>query len=138
MKAIQQRDLVDTLSDRLSQPEQWLGFMHRLCPAVCSDDIVGVASSADGTRRAVVSVRNCGATTSFVTRVEVSRDVLGIPGRRDLVFVADSDHGVAPLTASHAIPLRVEWVSNARLRISYDHRARVYDPDARVGSVDRI
>jgi hypothetical protein len=34
MKATQQQNLVDALSVQLPQPEQWLGFMERLVPAV--------------------------------------------------------------------------------------------------------
>ena len=39
---------------------------------LCSDEIVATAASADGLRRATINSRNCGATTAFVNRLNVS------------------------------------------------------------------
>src|SRR5260370_7847614 len=53
----------------------------------CSDDLIQQASSPDNIRIAISSLRNCGATTSFYTRVIVRPTAKSTNGIEQLVFM---------------------------------------------------
>jgi hypothetical protein len=110
-------------------------LMVQIGCGMCAESNRRVAASPDHRNTAIVAVRDCGATTDWATQVRVSRRVFGISAGTSLVFVADTDHGATPATPSHAVPYRVEWLSNHHLRISYDRRATVVRQVPQVGDV---
>ncbi len=85
---------------------------------LCSDQVTSEATSPDGMLTATVFVRNCGATTDFVSKVSLHPKLEGFKDERTLVFVA---HGGQPISASWKGPrsLTVECTGCARPDVSY-------------------
>jgi hypothetical protein len=77
---------------------------------LCANDIVQEALSPDGTRRAVVFQRDCGATTWFSTQVAIVGASNDLPDRPGNVFVAD-DHPDTTRT-------EVYWLDSVTLQVT--------------------
>lgn len=89
---------------------------------LCTNETIVEVRSPDGDHRAVMFMRECGATTDFTTQVSVDPWFFQPIGN---VFVADSYNGGK--RGSWGGPwARIEWVSPSALRISFDKRARVF------------
>ena len=102
---------------------------------LCGDELVSTAESPGGRFTAIVSVRNCGATTSYVTWVSVARGGARRPGSGQLVFTADSGRGAAESWPSGGPVVRVRWRSEDLLEVAYDSKARVGRSEKRAGTV---
>src|SRR5260370_31471198 len=76
------------------------------CPP-CSDDLIQQASSPDNIRIAISSLRNCGATTSFYTRVIVRPTAKSTNGIEQLVF-----------SARNSQKIELSWKSASELVVS--------------------
>ncbi|MFD1035163.1 hypothetical protein ACFQ15_10915 [Sphingomonas hankookensis] len=91
----------------------------------CSSDLVHKAYDLASDRYAVVEVRDCGATTSKATVVWVGRANQPLEDATE-VFVADDNHGVAPVMEFPNMPVSVVWPRPGMLSIAYDSQARVF------------
>jgi hypothetical protein len=104
------------------------------CVDPCANDVLNELRSPDGRLKVVVFQRDCGATTGFSTQVSIipsTQELLTSPTRfrstpSGNVFVADTNHGAAPSGRGGGPIVKVEWLAPTRLKISYDHRARVF------------
>lgn len=65
------------------------------CDSACANRVLRELPSPDGSRRAVIFDRDCGATTGFSTQVSVV-GADDVPAGTGNVFIADSNHGAAP------------------------------------------
>jgi hypothetical protein len=94
---------------------------------LCGNDVVEQVKSPDGQNKAVIFVRNCGATTDFSTQVSIMPPTKNI-NHADTgnVFTADSDHGAAAVSGLGALDVRVAWSSPTSITISHPLRARVF------------
>ena len=92
----------------------------------CSDEVVQEITSPSGASKAVVFVRNCGATADYTSSVCIIAPSAKIPREDGIIFSADSNHGAAPSQPNGALPVTVIWVDSDHLRITYDSRARVF------------
>lgn len=81
---------------------------------LCDNEISQTVLSPSGRLKAVVFNRNCGATTGFNTQVSL------IPASKTL-----PDDGGNTLILGGAVPLKVEWQSDASLRLTGIGSARV-------------
>ena len=72
---------------------------------LCGDEVVSTLSSPGGRYRAVWIVRNCGATTDYVTHVVLERKSL-LGWNRESVFVARGEQR-----------LDIRWLTNDALQI---------------------
>ena len=59
------------------------------CGSLCEDEVQGDVASEDGTHHARIVIRGCGATTDFVTVVQLGangryRDIFSVEGQADL------------------------------------------------------
>jgi hypothetical protein len=95
------------------------------CVDLCENDIRTEVASPDGTKRAVIFERSCGATTPFSTHVSVLNRGEALPRSSGNVFVADDAHG-----AVEAMNVRVRWVSAKHLLLSYPPAARIFAKNA--------
>jgi hypothetical protein len=106
-----------------------IGMAFRACGSAplfpCGDEIVGQYPSPDGRRKVLVYVRDCGATTSWATHAVIA-STGNSSTDREPVFVADRDHGAAPAGPAHGPELRVRWLDQSSVVLSYDPRARVF------------
>jgi hypothetical protein len=89
----------------------------------CGDDVTRRALSPDGQWLAAVFVRNCGATTGFVTYVVIV-EAGASPDDDGKVFVAEA--GEAPQGPKGGPDVRLRWVGPDRLLVAYDERTEVF------------
>ena len=88
-----------------------LSFLLASCDwMICGDEVQGSATSPDGKYVATVFVRNCGATTSYVTivRLSSSRSLFNINSRSDWVFIVPHRSEVRPI-----------WVGSKKLKFFF-------------------
>ncbi len=93
----------------------------------CGNEVLNRETSPDGKHVVFTFERDYGATTGFSTQVSV------LLARNDLtnddggnVFVCDTDHGEAPPGPGGGPDVKVEWMDERHLKISYHQRARVF------------
>ena len=58
-------------------------------PPLCGNEVIQEAVSPDGTRRAVLFQRDCGATTGFTTQISIIESSGELPNEGGNVFVTD-------------------------------------------------
>lgn len=93
---------------------------------LCGNEVVQRVPSPDGRLAAIVFTRDCGATTSYNTQVAIRRGGGERLPRRDVVFVADDDHGAAPSAPRRGPDVRLRWVDVRRLEIAHHPRVRIF------------
>jgi len=98
----------------------------RLLKGPCSNTVIRTFPSPDGTLKAVVFLRDCGATTGFNTQISVTRANSDEPRGSGNAFVADTDHGKARAAGCGGPDVTVTWESTRRLAATYAHGSRVF------------
>ena len=94
---------------------------------LCDDEVVQeIEAPEGGAFKALVFVRNCGATTDYASSVCLVSPNAKSPQGNAIVFTADSNHGAAPSLPNGALPIAVVWVDSSHLRLIYDSRVRVF------------
>jgi hypothetical protein len=101
----------------------------------CANQILKEVSSPAGKMKAVVFERDCGAPTDFSTQVSILRSDQLLPNEGGNVFVADTDHDIAPSGADGGPVVEVSWTSESELLVRHDKRARVFHFEPSVGSI---
>ena len=101
----------------------------------CGNELLGEARSPDGRLKAIVFQRDCGATTGFSTQISVLPIGEKLPNEVGNVFVADSNHGVAPSGRGGGPIVEVRWLNEGELLIRHDSRARVFQSEQSLGKV---
>ncbi|WP_136515572.1 hypothetical protein [Geomonas edaphica] len=101
----------------------------------CDNRIVSVHTSPDGANKAVVFVRDCGATTDFNTQVSI------LPFRKELsnesgnAFIADSDHGKAATGQWGGPKIAVSWQGKDSIILRYANQSRVFKKEENIAGV---
>ena len=111
-----------------------LGFGPSCAPA-CGVSLVRRVPSPGERWEAVLYERSCGATTDFGTHLSVVRTGAKLPNKPGNVFIADSDHGRAPLVQGNVIAISIQWAGPDSLVVRYDRRARVFSQEPKVQGV---
>ena len=93
------------------------------CLFGCGDEVTQRAVSPDGRWLAAAFVRNCGATTDFVTHVVIVEAGDPIDDDGD-VFVAEA--GAAASAPQGGPEVRLRWLGPDRLLVSYGPGARIF------------
>lgn len=101
-----------------------LSACNRSC-ALCESTTVRTLASPDGQRRAVLLVRDCGATTGFATHLALVRAFDPDPESAN-VLVLDTDHGRAPWNEDGSVPVGLTWLDGVNLRVEYPQTARSF------------
>ncbi len=91
------------------------------CRDGCVNDVLSESLSPDGSKRAVLFLRDCGATTDFSWQVSILGSKETLPNDPGNVIVLDSDHG-----AVHEMKVEVQWKGSDNLIVSYSDRARIF------------
>jgi hypothetical protein len=105
------------------------GF-YKFTTGMCGNRIVSEIPSPDKDSKAVVFVRDCGATTGFSTQISILPLSRSLPNRGGNTFAADDNHGgaVGPL-------VKVQWESAHKLIIMHQIMARVFKAEKKVDGV---
>jgi hypothetical protein len=101
----------------------------------CENTVLTDIRSPDGQHHVVVFSRSCGATTDFSTQVSIEARSSSVSGAGN-VFIADTDHGMAPAGPGGGPDVNVRWVDASTVEISYNARARVFHKAARQGGIE--
>src|SRR5437764_7339497 len=99
---------------------------HALLSGMCGNEPLSEVPSPDGTFKAIVFQRDCGATTGFSTQISILKTNQSLPNESGNLFVADTDHGKAPSGPGGGPEVRVTWVATRSLRVAHHQDARVY------------
>jgi hypothetical protein len=102
--------------------------LHDLEARACGNQILGTYPSPGGSKKAVLFVRNCGATTdwfleaSIIALAEELHDT-----DKGNIFAADSDHGAAAEYNPIGGPaVKVTWADSDELEIRYSQGSRIF------------
>jgi hypothetical protein len=101
---------------------------------MCENSIVRTVDSPDGKRTLALFERSCGATTGFSTQISVL-------GRGEVstgsgnAFIADANHGAAPLGEWGGPWAEIQWLANEHVLIRYAQGSRVFEKDEQVSGV---
>ncbi len=116
-----------------------LGLVLASCADdLCGNDLIYSVSNYNGSKEALVFVRNCGATTDYSIHVSILSLDDGIPRESGNTFIADSDHGKAPTAERNALQLKIEWTARETVTIIHSSDARVFKSETSVGDVSVV
>ncbi len=91
----------------------------------CGNTLYYTNQSKDGSRTIFVYVKNCGATTPFVTHISLLRGDREIKNDGGNLFTAAGDQEAA-LSGLGAMAFEIIWKDNDHVIIRYDAKARVF------------
>ena len=97
-----------------------------LISAGCGNEVLTQIVSPNGSYKAVVFQRDCGATTGFSTQVSIVNKHSELGNSTGNVFVADTGHGSAPSGPGGGPVVAVQWRTPDHLVISHHGAARVF------------
>jgi hypothetical protein len=102
----------------------------------CGNEILAQSVSPDGSKKFVVFQRSCGATTGFSTQASLISADATLADEPGNVFVADTDHGVAPSGTGGGPELRSHWAAPDHLVLQHHMAARVFKAEQRFKNVE--
>ena len=101
----------------------------------CGNRMITNVPNGNGTLRAVLFERDCGATTGFSSQISLLGNEEALPNEAGNLFVADNNHGRAKLGRNDTLNVALRWLDPHRLEIHYDHLARVFKAERNMRGV---
>jgi hypothetical protein len=101
----------------------------------CANQLLDESVSPDRQMKAVVFVRDCGATTDFSTQVSIIPRTEKLSKAAGNAFSSDTNHGAAPSGPGYGPAIKVQWQSPTELVISHHPAARVFRIEPVVGNI---
>ena len=98
---------------------------------LCTNETVKSLRSPDGAHKAILFMRECGATTDFTTQVSVDPGFFQSIGN---AFVADAYNG-GTRGAWGGPWAEMAWTAPNQLLVTYDQQARIFDRNSEVHGV---
>lgn len=102
----------------------------------CENELVGEHTSPDGQYKAVLFVRDCGATTGFSTQVSLLRSNQHLKNESGNLFIADTDHGKIPSDPKGGLEVRIVWKGSKDFYIFHHENARVFKAEKKVKGIN--
>ncbi|HEY9049494.1 MAG TPA: hypothetical protein VIN08_26530 [Ohtaekwangia sp.] len=95
---------------------------------MCGNQMVKELTSPDGKYKAVVFIRDCGATTGFSTQVSILDNTTALDNDMAGNILVMSDHASeGRMFAEGGARVNIAWINNRKLRIQYDPRTETYE-----------
>lgn len=110
--------------------------VYALLSNMCGNHLVAQVASPDSTKTLAVFPRDCGATSGFSTQASILTSNALFPNRNGNVFIADTNHGIAPSGKGGGPELRVQWQNPNLVLLQHHEKARVFKAEPRLGSVE--
>ena len=101
----------------------------------CGNNVLSELPSPDASRRAVLFVRNCGATTRFSTQLALISSGRSLPNEGGNVLVAETGYEPTGVDDSGRPAVAVQWVSADELRVTYAEGIRVFRKELELAGV---
>jgi hypothetical protein len=101
-------------------------FALRNLVPLCSDEIVAEGISPNGNHKAVIFVRNCGATTDFSSQVAIMDNKEKFNSKINAILIADTDHGESPAWQWGGPEIKTQWEDDNNMTIFLHSQARVF------------
>jgi hypothetical protein len=92
---------------------------------LCGNQEVFRVPSPDGKIEAVMFERDCGATTDFSTQISMVGKGGSVQSGVGNAFIADSNHGAAPVAKWGGPAVDIKWAANRQLVISIHPATRI-------------
>ena len=102
----------------------------------CENELVGEHLSPDGQYKAVLFVRDCGATTGFSTQVSLLRSDELVKNGSGNLFIADTDHGKIPSGQKGGPEVRIVWEGSKDIYIVHHENARVFKAEKKINGIN--
>ena len=103
----------------------------------CSNRTVKTIESPDGKHRAILFMRECGATTDYTTQISVVNSSSPFQNVGN-AFIADTYDPDAKRGNWGGPWAEIAWASSKRLIVTYDGRSRVFRRKASVDGVEIV
>ena len=100
-------------------------FLNSMTSGWCGIQPLSATVSPDARQQVVTFEYDCGATTDFSTQVSLLPAGASLPNRPGNVIALDAYGDSAPRGPGGGPIVRVKWLGNDSLEISFDQRARV-------------
>lgn len=116
----------------------WVGRFFFLMGSTCGNEILESLNSPNGTKKVVVFVRNCGATTDWSTQASIIGidDALSSNDTGNAMII-DPDYGKAkPLAIKGWAIIKAKWENPNLLNLHHSKDAAVYFQDEKIGNVE--
>lgn len=92
---------------------------------LCGNVVLTEYPSPNHKLKVVIFLRDCGATSGFSTQVSILPSASALENEGGNIFVADTNHGVAPAGQGGGLDVQVHWLSDTRLQIQHHQLARI-------------
>jgi len=102
----------------------------------CRNQTLVESLSPDRSKKVVIFQRSCGATDGYSTQASLISPDSSLANKSGNLFVADTDHGVAPSGAGGGPELRYHWTAPNHLLIEHHVAARVFKAEHRFKTVE--
>jgi Family of unknown function (DUF5412) len=115
----------------------WSYAFDSLGSFLCDNEVIETKGSPDGQKKAVVFVKNCGATTDWMVEASILNNADEVNDRSDgNALKIDADHGKAwPLGIRGWPIITLEWKDEKTLILHYSKDSRIYEEDSSVEGV---
>jgi hypothetical protein len=110
-------------------------FVNIALGVTCENTPIAQHWSPDRRVKLIVFERSCGATTGFSTQASLLPSHERLPDDGGNLFVADTDHGLAPSGPGGGPELRVRWTDGAHVVLSHHQKTRVFKAEPQVRGI---
>lgn len=105
-------------------------FREAASDNLCSNRVISQQASPDRSSKIVTFVRDCGATTAFSVQAAFLPVDNLLPPNPKSVFVADDDHGRAPIDSTGVPSVLIRWRDARSVVVQYPSLVRIFKADA--------
>jgi len=102
------------------------GSIYFMSSNLCTNNIIQEYPSPNGKYKIVLFERDCGATTDFSSQVSLLKTNDNLKNEGGNLFVCDCDHGKAPRAKWGGPEIRIHWINQDTLNISYHKNVRIF------------
>ncbi len=94
---------------------------------LCANKVYKEVYSPNNKIKAVLFSRDCGATTDFSTQISIMYQYESLKNNESgNLFISDSDHGKAPRGITGGSPVKIDWITDDSIHITYHSDARIF------------
>jgi len=104
-------------------------FREAASDDLCSNRVISQLPSPDGSSKIVTFTRDCGATTGFSVQAALLPIDSPLPTNPSSVFVADDNHGRAPIDSTGVPSVVIRWRDARSVFVQFPSPVRIFKAD---------